>query len=116
MLAVVALHWISIMYSGIASYILDMPEAELEINARKVRRLCEAELLCASADGTLPRESTRNWNVFGIAQMIRTQMHVDCEENEGYNSLVRPSDSSCLCATCVPYVCELQTSIKHPWQ
>ena len=68
---------------GVAKRILETPEAELEANALKVKKLCSRGLAKAAENGTT------NGRLYCIGLMIRNYMHIDTEECEGYNSLIR---------------------------
>jgi hypothetical protein len=74
--------------------VLATDDEDLDITSRKIKILCRDELEQAAADGTFQMTS-RRWGLYGICRSIRDLLHIDCEENEGYNSLVRPCFRHC---------------------
>ena len=75
--------------SGLAEIILQTAADDLDITTRKIKVLCAEEIQSAALDGRLLCDFRRPRSLYGIARSIRNYLHIDCEENEGYNSLVR---------------------------
>ncbi len=93
--------------SGLCLILIETPDDDLDVTTRKVKVLCAVEIHSASIDGKLCA-TNRPWGLYAIARSIRQHLHVDCEENEGYNSLIRMSEHVCpinfINSTCVHWV------------
>ena len=67
----------------IAKLILDTPPSDLEINARKIRLLCDSDLRQAAAHGTT------GIFLFTLVKCISISIKADVQEIEGINSMIK---------------------------
>ena len=71
------------MHVGVAEKILGTDDADLEINALKVKKLFRPALQQAIDSGTTSKK------LYAFILMVRNNLHADIEECEGFNSLIR---------------------------